>query len=66
MIKSSVKPTVVGMRNGYVIHFTCPNCSKENSIVYNMPKAYFKSPGWNLRKMQDAVNGPDPGPELIF
>jgi len=42
MIKSSTKPTVVGMRSGYVIHFTCPSCSKENSIVYNMPKAYFK------------------------
>lgn len=42
MIKSSVYPTVVGTRSGYVIRFTCPSCFKENSIVFNMPKAYFK------------------------
>jgi transcription elongation factor Elf1 len=42
MIKSSVKPTVVGTRSGYAIHFTCPSCEKENSIMYNMPKAYYK------------------------
>jgi len=42
MIKSVAKPTVIGTRSGYVIRFTCPSCSKENSIVYNMPKAYYK------------------------
>jgi len=41
MMKSSVKPTVVGTRSGYVIRFTCPDCFKENSITYNMPKAYY-------------------------
>ncbi|OPX74940.1 MAG: hypothetical protein A4E39_00366 [Methanoregulaceae archaeon PtaB.Bin152] len=42
MMKSVVKPTVIGTRSGYVIRFTCPSCFKENSIVYNMPKAYYK------------------------
>ncbi len=42
MMKNSVKPTVVGTRSGYIIRFTCPDCSKENSIVCNMPKAYYK------------------------
>ncbi|MDD1719591.1 MAG: hypothetical protein LUQ25_06000 [Methanoregulaceae archaeon] len=42
MMKSSVKPTVVGTRSGYVIRFTCPSCFKQNSIVYNMPKACYK------------------------
>lgn len=42
MMKNSVKPSVIGTRSGYVIRFTCPNCQNENSIVCNMPKAYFK------------------------
>lgn len=42
MMKNSEKPTVIGTRSGYVIRFTCPSCSKENSIVYNMPKAFYK------------------------
>lgn len=42
MMKSSVKPVVYGTRAGYEIRFTCPNCLKENSIVFNMPKAYYK------------------------
>jgi transcription elongation factor Elf1 len=42
MLKSEVKPTVLGTRSGYVIRFTCPSCFKENSIVFNMPKAYYK------------------------
>jgi hypothetical protein len=42
MIKGSVKPTVVGSRSGYVIRFTCPSCLFENSIAFNMPKAYYK------------------------
>ena len=43
MIQPSEKPKVMGTRSGYVIRFTCPSCQKENSIVYNMPKAFFKS-----------------------
>jgi len=42
MAKSSVRETVIGTRSGYVIRFTCPSCSKENSIVFNMPKAFYK------------------------
>jgi hypothetical protein len=42
MMKNLVKPTVFGTRSGYIIRFTCPNCLKENSIMYNMPKAYYK------------------------
>jgi hypothetical protein len=42
MMKSSVKPTVIGTRSGYSIRFTCPNCLEENSIMYNMPKPYYK------------------------
>lgn len=42
MIKSSVKPTVTGTRSGYVIRFTCPECFKENAIIFNMPKPYYR------------------------
>ncbi len=42
MMKNSVKPSVIGTRSGYVIRFTCPNCHNENSIIYNMPKSYYK------------------------
>jgi transcription elongation factor Elf1 len=42
MINSSIKPEVYGKRSGYVIRFTCPDCSKENSIVYNMPNGFYK------------------------
>ena len=42
MINNSVKPTVIGTRSGYVIRFTCPDCNKENTIVFNMPKAFYK------------------------
>jgi hypothetical protein len=41
-MKNSVKPAVIGTRSGYVIRFTCPDCFKENSIVYNMPRDYYK------------------------
>ena len=50
MINNSVKPTVNGTRSGYTIRFTCPNCAKENTIVYNMPKAFYK-------ESRDAVCG---------
>ncbi|HOP67776.1 MAG TPA: hypothetical protein PLM96_08945 [Methanoregulaceae archaeon] len=42
MNTSSVRQTVIGTRSGYTIQFTCPNCNKENSIVFNMPKAFYK------------------------
>ncbi|MDD1710738.1 MAG: hypothetical protein LUQ37_07535 [Methanoregulaceae archaeon] len=32
----------MGTRSGYVIRFTCPTCYKENSIICNMPKSYYK------------------------
>lgn len=41
-MKTSVKPTVIGTRSGYVIRYTCPDCGHENSIVYNMPKAFYR------------------------
>ena len=41
---------VNGTRSGYTIRFTCPNCAKENTIVYNMPKAFYK-------ESRDAVCG---------
>ncbi|OPX74935.1 MAG: hypothetical protein A4E39_00361 [Methanoregulaceae archaeon PtaB.Bin152] len=50
MINNRVKPTVNGTRSGYTIRFTCPNCAKENTIVYNMPKAFYK-------ESRDAVCG---------
>jgi len=42
MMKSEGKPKVRGTRSGYVIRFTCPSCSKENSLVFNMPRAFYK------------------------
>jgi hypothetical protein len=42
MTETALKPTVIGTRIGYGIHFTCPDCHKENSIMYNMPKAFYK------------------------
>ncbi|MDI9634145.1 MAG: hypothetical protein QXL43_01155 [Methanolinea sp.] len=42
MAKSSVRETVIGTRSGQAITFTCPSCSKENRIVYSMPKAFYK------------------------
>ena len=27
---------------GYVIRFTCPDCHNENSIIFNMPKSFYK------------------------
>lgn len=42
MMKVIPKPEVVGTRNGYIIHFTCPDCQKENSITYNMPRKFFQ------------------------
>jgi len=42
MMKTSVKTTVSGTRSGYSIRFTCPSCQNENSMVFNMPKAFYK------------------------
>ncbi len=42
MAKSSARETVIGTRSGQVITFTCPACSKENTIVFSMPKAFYK------------------------
>jgi len=42
MMKTSVKTTVNGSRSGYSIRFTCPSCQNENSMVFNMPKAFYK------------------------
>jgi len=36
------RPEVVGTRAGNAIRFTCPVCQAANSIVYNMPKDFFK------------------------
>lgn len=41
-MKKQSKPTVLGTRSGYAIRFTCPFCAKENTIVFNMPKAFYK------------------------
>ena len=49
-MRSSARPTVIGIRSGYAIKFTCPNCAKENAIVYNMHKAFY-------RKSRDATCG---------
>lgn len=37
------KLTVIGRPSGNVIRFTCPYCEKENSIVYEMPKDFYKA-----------------------
>ncbi|MCU0631009.1 MAG: hypothetical protein MUF37_07650 [Methanoregulaceae archaeon] len=42
MTKESLIPTIIGSRSGYAIRFTCPSCKNENSILYNMPKPYYK------------------------
>jgi transcription elongation factor Elf1 len=42
IMKNSVKPAVIGTRSGYVIRFTCPDCHKENAIICNMPKVFYK------------------------
>jgi transcription elongation factor Elf1 len=42
LMKSSVRENVIGTRSGYVIRYTCPGCGHENSIVYNMPKAFYR------------------------
>jgi transcription elongation factor Elf1 len=42
MTKEDLKPVIMGTRTGYMIRFTCPACHNENSIVYHMPKDYYK------------------------
>jgi hypothetical protein len=42
MIKNSVKPEIPGTRSGYVIRFTCPECSTENAIVNKSPRDHYK------------------------
>jgi hypothetical protein len=42
MMKNAILSPVIGTRAGYVIRFTCPKCFKENSIAFNMPKAFYK------------------------
>lgn len=42
MTKESLIPTIIGSRSGYAIRFSCPSCHNENTILYNMPKPYYK------------------------
>ncbi|OPY36416.1 MAG: hypothetical protein A4E35_01955 [Methanoregula sp. PtaU1.Bin051] len=42
MKDSSELKEVTGTRAGNAILFTCPDCQKDNSIVYNMPKEFFR------------------------
>ncbi len=41
-MKTTVRPTIIGTRSGYSIRFICPDCQNENSIVFNMPKAFYR------------------------
>lgn len=41
-MKPSFKEQVIGTRSGYAIRFTCPACNHENSLMFNMPKAFYR------------------------
>lgn len=41
-MKNLPRPEVAGTRAGNAIRFTCPACQAANTIVYNMPKDFFK------------------------
>jgi transcription elongation factor Elf1 len=42
MTSQSTKPEISGTRSGYVIRYTCPMCSAENTIVSKTPKDHYK------------------------
>jgi transcription elongation factor Elf1 len=42
MTKNPVKPEIPGTRTGYVIRFTCPECTRENIIITKTAKDHYK------------------------
>lgn len=42
MASPSLKTVVAGTPSGYIIRWTCPACSAENTIVNRSPGEFFK------------------------
>lgn len=43
MTTNLLKPELQGIRNGYEIRFTCPNCHTDNAIVNKSPRDHYKT-----------------------